>query len=69
MLILQTDDIPTIAQRMANLPKANSLRPRVAMVTQGTSHTVYAESGVSGYRTIPVRKIPTAEVVDTTGAG
>ncbi|RMJ22912.1 adenosine kinase [Aspergillus sp. HF37] len=41
---LKTDDIPTIAQRMANLPKANSLRPRVAIVTQGTSHTVYAES-------------------------
>jgi adenosine kinase len=65
----QTEDIPTIAQHMANLPKANQKRPRVAIITQGSSSTVFAVSGVDGYRVIPVRKISTDDIIDTTGAG
>lgn len=69
VLTWQTDDIPTIAQHMINRPKANSQRQRVAIITQGSSSTLFAVSGAEGCRTIPVRKISTAQIVDTTGAG
>lgn len=69
ILTWQIDDIPTIAQHMASLPKANNQRQRVAIITQGASSTVFAVSGVDGCKIIPVRKISAAEIVDTTGAG
>jgi adenosine kinase len=65
----KTDDIPTIAEHLANLPKANTQRPRVALITQGSSPTIFAISGIPGYKQIPVRSISGTEIIDTTGAG
>ncbi|OOQ89654.1 Adenosine kinase [Penicillium brasilianum] len=65
----ETDDIPTIAGHLANLPKANASRPRVVLITQGSSPTVVAVSGTPGHEEIPVRKISAEEIIDTTGAG
>jgi adenosine kinase len=66
---LETEDIPTIAGHLANLPKANANRPRVVLITQGSSPTIVAVSGTPGHEEIPVRKISAAEIIDTTGAG
>lgn len=66
---LNTHDIPTIAKHLANLPKANSKRKRVAIVTQGTDPTVVAVQGENDAKTFPVHKIDANEINDTTGAG
>lgn len=66
---LNTHDIPTIAKHLANLPKKNSKRKRVAIVTQGTEETVIAVQGEDNVRTFPVHKINANEINDTTGAG
>jgi adenosine kinase len=65
----KTEDIPTIACHLANLPKANASRPRVVLITQGSSPTVVSVSGTPAHEEIPVRKISAAEIIDTTGAG
>lgn len=66
---LNTHDIPTIAKHLANLPKENSKRKRVAIVTQGTEPTVAAVQGEDKARTYPVHAINPSEITDTTGAG
>lgn len=42
-------------------------RPRVVVITQGSSETIVAVQGV--VRTFPVEKIPNHLLVDTNGAG
>lgn len=66
---LNTHDISAIAKHLANLPKANSKRKRVAIVTQGTDPTVVAVQGEDKARTFPVHKIDANDIYDTTGAG
>ena len=66
---LNTHDIPSIAKHMANLPKKNNKRKRVAIVTQGTDPTIIAIQGEDEVKTFPVHKIDGKEIVDTTGAG
>jgi adenosine kinase len=66
---LNTHDIPTIAKHLANLPKTNSKRKRVAIVTQGTDPTIVAVQGEDDVKTFPVHQIDSKEIVDTTGAG
>ncbi|KAJ5739135.1 Adenosine kinase [Penicillium manginii] len=66
---VKSESIPAIAEHIANLPKANVQRPRVVLITQGSSPTVIAVSGAPGYKEIPVRKISAEEIIDTTGAG
>lgn len=66
---LNTHDIPTIAKHLANLPKTNSKRKRVAIVTQGTDPTIAAVQGEDKVRTYPVHQISKEEITDTTGAG
>ncbi|KAJ5979564.1 Adenosine kinase [Penicillium waksmanii] len=65
----KSESIPAIAEHLANLPKANLQRPRVVLITQGSSPTVVAVSGTPGYKEIPVRKISVEDIIDTTGAG
>lgn len=65
----KSESIPAIAEHLANLPKANVQRPRVVLITQGSSPTVIAVFGTPGYKEIPVRKISAEEIIDTTGAG
>lgn len=66
---LNTHDIPTIAKHLANLPKQNEKRKRVAIVTQGTEPTIVAVQGETEVRSLPVHQIGTDEITDTTGAG
>ncbi|KAF2165188.1 hypothetical protein M409DRAFT_24572 [Zasmidium cellare ATCC 36951] len=66
---LNTHDIPTIAKHLANLPKENKQRKRVAIITQGTDPTVVAVQGEGDAKSWPVHPIGKEEIVDTTGAG
>lgn len=66
---LKTKDIPEIAKHLANLPKKNNKRKRVAIVTQGTDPTIVATQGDDKVQTFPVHPIDSKEIVDTTGAG
>lgn len=65
---LKTKDIKEIAKYMAELPKKNTSRPRVAIVTQGTLPTVVAVAG-KDVKEFPVHAIDKNAIVDTTGAG
>jgi len=60
--------IPDIAARIAALPKANTSRPRVAVITQGADATVIARADGS-VTTIPVPRVAKEAIVDTNGAG
>ncbi|RAL05569.1 adenosine kinase [Aspergillus ibericus CBS 121593] len=67
-----TDDVVEIAKKLAQLPKKNTSRPRVAIVTQGTLPTVAATVKPSGeveVKEFPVREIPKSSINDTNGAG
>ncbi|KAI2631027.1 Ribokinase-like protein [Hypoxylon sp. NC1633] len=62
-------DVPGIAKALANLPKANAAKPRVAVVTQGTLPTVVAVQGQDAVRQFPVHAIDASQINDTNGAG
>lgn len=64
-----TTDIPAIAKHLANLPKANSKRARVAVVTQGTEPTIVAVQGEDKVNQYPVHAIGEDKINDTNGAG
>ncbi|BGP46990.1 adenosine kinase [Rhodotorula kratochvilovae] len=68
-----TKDIPTIAQKLAALPKKNEATPRVVVITQGASSTVAASTSSSlvagGLQTFPVDVLAADKIVDTNGAG
>jgi sugar/nucleoside kinase (ribokinase family) len=66
---LKTTDIPTIAKHLANLPKKNEQRKRIAIITQGTEPTVVAIQGEDDVKSFPVHAINKSEIADTTGAG
>ncbi|KKK13411.1 hypothetical protein P175DRAFT_0497840 [Aspergillus ochraceoroseus IBT 24754] len=68
----KTDDVVEIAKKLAQLPKKNTARPRVAIVTQGTLPTVTATVNAKGeleVKEFPVREIPKSSINDTNGAG
>ncbi|RCI10292.1 hypothetical protein L249_8469 [Ophiocordyceps polyrhachis-furcata BCC 54312] len=58
-----------VVQHLANLPKKNTSRKRVAVVTQGTDPTLVAIQGEPGVKTFPVHAIDPKEINDTNGAG
>ncbi|KAL2001060.1 hypothetical protein VTN02DRAFT_2297 [Thermoascus thermophilus] len=67
-----TTDIVEIAKKLATLPKKNTGRPRVAIVTQGTLPTVTAVAKPNGeveVKEFKVREIPKGKINDTNGAG
>jgi adenosine kinase len=67
-----TTDIVEIAKKLAQLPKKNTSRPRVAVVTQGTLPTITAtvtSSGEVEVKEFPVREISKDAINDTNGAG
>lgn len=66
---LKTHDIPTIVKHLANLPKENKQRKRVAIITQGTDPTIVAVQGEDNVKTFPVHAIDKSEINDTNGAG
>ena len=63
------DDVPAIAKALANLPKKNTQRPRVAVITQGTNPTVVATQGQDEVKQFPVHAISADKINDTNGAG
>jgi adenosine kinase len=70
---LDTKDIESIAKSIALLPKKNTKRPRVVVITQGTDDTVVAvgdvEKGTVSVNKYPVHPIPGNKIVDSNGAG
>jgi adenosine kinase len=68
---LKTTSIPEIGKHLALLPKANSARPRVVVLTQGPEAVIVniARDGKVETTEYPVEKIPDGEIVDSNGAG
>ena len=66
---LGTTDMSAIARHLADLPKRNTQRPRVAVVTQGSGPTLVATQGVAGVQSFPVHALGDDEIVDSSGAG
>jgi len=68
---LETKSIPEIAKHIALLPKVNSARPRVVVLTQGADPTIVAiaKDGKVEVSEYPTAKIPDDEIVDSNGAG
>eukprot|EP00475_Leptophrys_vorax_P043123 TRINITY_DN8193_c0_g1_i1.p1 TRINITY_DN8193_c0_g1~~TRINITY_DN8193_c0_g1_i1.p1 ORF type:complete len:353 (-),score=60.30 TRINITY_DN8193_c0_g1_i1:238-1236(-) len=63
----ETENVEEIALKMTQLPKENSARSRVVVITQGKDDTVVAADGkVTTYPVILVKK---EDLVDTNGAG
>jgi adenosine kinase len=66
---LGTTDVKEIAKALANLPKENKQRKRVAIITQGTEPTVIAIQGEDKVQEFPVHELAKEEINDTNGAG
>ena len=66
---LGTTDVKEIAKALSNLPKINTQRKRVAIITQGTEPTIVAVQGEDTVKEYPVHEIAKDEINDTTGAG
>lgn len=64
-LKLDTEDVKTIAKHISELPKKNSQRQRVVVITQGSEPTVLAVG--NEIKEFPVKK--PLEIIDTNGAG
>ncbi|XP_037320770.1 adenosine kinase isoform X1 [Pungitius pungitius] len=62
----ETEDIKEIAKKAQALPKVNTKRQRIVVLTQGKDETVCQSDKVE---TFPVLKIDPKDIVDTNGAG
>lgn len=60
-------DLHRIALAITKLPKQNTNRSRIVVITQGADPVILAQDGKT--REFPVSKIPLDKVVDTNGAG
>ncbi|CAM4749353.1 unnamed protein product [Rotaria magnacalcarata] len=65
-LNLDTLNVKEIAKALSELPKKNSERPRVVIITQGADPTILAIAG-QNIQEFPVKKPP--KIIDTNGAG
>ena len=65
---LETKDVKEIAKALADLPKKNEARKRIAIITQGTLPTIVAEAGKE-IMEVGVHAIEKNLICDTTGAG
>ncbi|PWW80341.1 adenosine kinase [Tuber magnatum] len=67
---LGTKDITAIAKSIAALPKKNTSRPRIVVITQGTDPTIAVTGGPNPIVEVyPVRPIESKDISDTNGAG
>lgn len=66
---LDSKDISGIARALAELPKENKKRQRIAIITQGTDPTIVAVQGEKETKSYPVRIVAKEEINDTNGAG
>ncbi|XP_075238658.1 adenosine kinase 2 [Lycorma delicatula] len=62
-----TDDMHKIALNITQLPKQNSDRSRIVIITQGTNPVILAKDGET--KEYPVESLPAENVIDTNGAG
>lgn len=63
----ETKDLKEIALKLSQMPKKNSARPRIAIITHGSKSTTVAVDGkVTEYS---VDTVAEADIVDTNGAG
>lgn len=66
-------DLEAIAKHVAQLPKANTKRPRTVILTHGLEATVVAThdhtTGETSVKSYPVRELAVEKVKDTNGAG
>lgn len=58
-----------VVKHLANLPKENGKRKRVAIITQGTEPTLVAIQGEDAVKEFPVHAIDPSKITDTNGAG
>ncbi|KAG5924012.1 hypothetical protein E4U61_001918 [Claviceps capensis] len=70
----ESHDLPNkepmhVAMHLANLPKENGKRKRVAIITQGTEPTLVAVQGEDQIKEFPVHAISKEQINDTNGAG
>jgi len=63
-----TKDLAVIAKKLAGLPKANTGKPRIVVLTHGAESTVVATSADS-HEVYAVEKLSNDKIVDTNGAG
>ena len=66
---LSSKEPKEVCKHLANLPKENGKRKRVAIVTQGTLPTLVAIQGEDSIKEFPVHAIEEAKINDTNGAG
>ena len=63
-------DLKAVAKAIAALPKANASRPRIVVVTQGSSSTVLVNSAEpESLKEFVVNALKDEDIVDTNGAG
>ncbi|KIK71544.1 hypothetical protein GYMLUDRAFT_66739 [Collybiopsis luxurians FD-317 M1] len=63
-------DLPAVAKAIAILPKSNTSRPRVVILTHGAESTVLVTSDApDAPKVFAVNALTDAEIVDTNGAG
>lgn len=65
----ETRDVKEIARMMAELPKENSKRKRVVVITQGTEGTVVAVQGEKDVKEFGIKEVSKQDICDTNGAG
>jgi adenosine kinase len=64
-----TDNSPAAVARMiADLPKENTAKPRVVIITQGALPSIVAIAG-EPTREVAVPRVPEEEIIDSNGAG
>lgn len=66
---LPSDTPKDVARHIADLPKENSQRKRVVIITQGTEPTLLATQGEAEIKEVPVHAIAKEQINDTNGAG
>ncbi|CAG8510895.1 4129_t:CDS:2 [Acaulospora colombiana] len=65
----KTNDLKEIVLKIAQLPKVNTKRPRVVIITQGSQPTIVAFQETGKVMEIPTLPIDAKDIVDTNGAG
>lgn len=66
---LSSKEPKDVVKHLANLPKENGKRKRVAIITQGTEPTLVAVQGEDQIKEFPVHAISKEQINDTNGAG
>ncbi|KAG8902163.1 adenosine kinase [Tulasnella sp. 403] len=62
-------DLPAVALALAKLPKINTSRPRIVILTGGSESTLVTTSDSDTVKTCTVSPLPDDQIVDTNGAG